>query len=100
MTNNYIIIDGSYFVFYRFYAVLSWWMKKTDSVKTNLIDQEKFVNTFKKTFVKKLKEISKKLSIDSPTIIVCKDCKRENIWRNDEIWGCIGDKRYKRDLMR
>ena len=29
-------------------------MKKTDPVKTNLIEQEKFVNTFKKTFINKL----------------------------------------------
>ena len=36
---NYIIIDGSYFVFYRFHAVLSWWMKKTDPVTVNLIQE-------------------------------------------------------------
>ena len=22
---NYILIDGSYFVFYRYYALLNWW---------------------------------------------------------------------------
>lgn len=98
MTNNYIIIDGSYFVFYRFYAVLSWWMKKTDPVKTNLIDQEKFVNTFKKTFVDKLKQISKKLSIDSPTIIVCKDCKREDIWRNNLIKNYKGTRKENNEI--
>ena len=25
MSSNLIIIDGSYFVFFRYYAVISWW---------------------------------------------------------------------------
>ena len=79
MISNYLIIDGSYYIFYRFHATLAWWMKKTNSVKTDLINQPEFVNSFKRNFIPKLKSISKNLSIDSPTIIVCKDCKRENI---------------------
>ena len=25
MSNNYILIDGSYFIFYRYYALNIWW---------------------------------------------------------------------------
>ena len=35
---NQAVADGSYYVFYRFYAVLNWWKKKTDVNMTNLIN--------------------------------------------------------------
>ena len=68
-------------------------MKKTNPVKTDLINQPEFVNSFKKNFIPKLKSIPKKLSIDCPTIIVCKDCKRENIWRNNLIKNYKGGRK-------
>jgi 5'-3' exonuclease len=46
---------------------------------------EKFVEKFKKTFVDNIQKIPKGLKLDktvNPIIIVGKDCKRENIWRN------------------
>lgn len=96
--NNYLIIDGSYYIFYRFHAVLSWWNKKTDSVKSDLINQPNFVETFKKTFISKLKDISKKLSIDSPTVIICKDCKRKDIWRMDLIKNYKGTRKENGEI--
>ena len=79
---NYIIIDGSYFLFYRYYAILNWFKHaKKDVELTNPIENEDFVKTFKKTFIEKIKGLSKKLKIDNPTIIVAKDCHRRNIWR-------------------
>ncbi len=98
MISNYLIIDGSYYIFYRFHATLSWWMKKTNPVKTNLINQPEFVNSFKRTFIPKLKSIPQKLSIDCPTIIVCKDCKRENIWRNDLIKNYKGTRKENNEI--
>ena len=95
---NYLLIDGSYYIFYRFHAVLSWWMKKTDPIIEDLINQETFVKTFKKTFFSKLIDIPKKLSIDSPTIIICKDCKRENIWRNDLIQNYKGTRKENNEI--
>lgn len=79
---NYIIIDGSYFLFYRYYAILNWFKHaKKDVELTNPIENEDFVKTFKKTFIDKIKGLSKKLKIDNPTIIVAKDCHRRDIWR-------------------
>ena len=93
MISNYLIIDGSYYIFYRFHATLAWWMKKTNPVKTDLINQPEFVNSFKKNFIPKLKAIPKNLSIDCPTIVVCKDCKREDIWRNNLIKNYKGGRK-------
>ncbi len=81
MTQNFILIDGSYFVFFRYYALLNWYkLAKKDTVE-NPIENKEFVEKFKKTFVSKLQEIKKKLKIENPVIIVGKDCPRNTIWR-------------------
>ena len=52
--------------------------------KANLedpINNKDFVTKFKTTFVSKIKEISKKLKIENPIILVGKDCPRQTIWR-------------------
>lgn len=86
MTNKtFIIIDGSYFCFYRYHALLLWWRNaypdELDVLK-NPYENQKFVDKFRKTFVENVEKIPKKLNIKNPYIIVGKDCKRENIWRN------------------
>lgn len=85
---TYIFIDGSYFCFYRYYALLTWWKKSFPDDIDVLEDPYKneiFVNKFKKTFVEHIQKIPTKLNIDKniePIIIAAKDCKREKIWRN------------------
>ena len=80
--SNYILIDGSYFVFYRYYALMQWWKNaKPDDDLGNPIENELFVTKFKETFIKKIKELPKKLKIKDPIIYVGKDCPREKIWR-------------------
>ena len=86
MTLNFILIDGSYMCFYRYYSIINWWNHTFKKNNENIpieepIDNEIFVEKFKKTFIDKIKLISKRLNIDNPIIIVGKDCKRENIWR-------------------
>ena len=85
MTQNFILIDGSYFIFYRFFALLNWFKL---AKKEQILDKEnppiknlEFVDKFKKTFDSKMKEIQKKLKIDNPIVIVGRDCPRETIWR-------------------
>jgi len=81
MTQNFILIDGSYFIFFRYYALLNWYkLAKKDTIETP-IENKEFVKKFKKTFVSKIQEIQKKLKIDNPIILVGKDCPRKTIWR-------------------
>jgi 5'-3' exonuclease len=86
MTQNIIFIDGSYFCFYRFYALNNWWKNAyPDESLDEPINNEKFVDKFKKTFIEVLQKIPKNLNIDKsiePILFVGKDCTRENIWRN------------------
>ena len=84
---KYIIVDISYFIFYRYYAILNWWKKaRADIPLDNPIDNEEFVAAFKRTFISKLKEIPKNLYIekDEPFIMIAaRDCPRRKIWRHE-----------------
>jgi len=88
---TFIFIDGSYFCFYRYYSLLNWWKNtypEEIDVLQNPYQNEKFVDKFKKIFIDNIQKIPKNLKLDktitsdSPIIIVGKDCKRANIWRN------------------
>jgi 5'-3' exonuclease len=83
---RYIFVDGSYFIFYRFYALHVWWRNaRPDIPLDNPIENEEFVEKFRKTFVDKLQEIKKKLKLKDAEMIVAKDCHRKDIWRHDFI---------------
>ena len=46
-----IIIDGSYYCFYRYYAILNWF-KCTKKVIYQSMENTEFVEKFKTTFIK------------------------------------------------
>lgn len=86
--NNYIFIDGSYFCFYRYYSLMTWWRNAYPETSLDSpIDNPEFVNKFRSTFISSVQQIAKKLKIVNrtnkvtPTIYVGKDCPRLNIWR-------------------
>jgi 5'-3' exonuclease len=85
MNPTFIFVDGSYFCFYRYYALLQWWKNAyPDEIMIDPYQNQVFVDKFKKTFIENLKQIPKKLKLDkdiNPIMIAAKDCKRENIWR-------------------
>ena len=100
---TFIFVDGSYYCFYRYYSLLNWWKNAfPEEPLENPMENPIFVEKFKKTFVENLQQIPKKLNLcksksrgksktsvittsNESTIkmIIGKDCKRENIWRND-----------------
>ena len=82
-----IFIDGSYFCFYRYYSLINWW-KNTypleEEVLKNPYENKIFLEKFKSSFINAVNEITNKLQLEKTekiTLIVGKDCKRENIWR-------------------
>ena len=82
-----LFIDGSYFCFHRYHSLTTWW--KNANADTPLYNSDlnqlepEFVEKFKKTFIQTVASIPKKLGLKDPTVIVGKDCKREDIWRNE-----------------
>jgi 5'-3' exonuclease len=87
MNPTFIFVDGSYYNFYRYYALCTWWRNAyPDEDLEDPYQNEKFVEKFKKTHIENLKQIPKKLGISkniNPILIIGKDCKREYIWRNE-----------------
>ena len=82
MSKTFVFIDGSYFIFYRYYALVQWWkLSHKDEVFTDPINNPEFVEKFKTTFVSKVKEISKKLKLENVIMFVGKDCPSDEIWR-------------------
>jgi len=88
-----ILVDGSYYVFYRFYAVWSWWKRShPEEPLTDPITSEAFVSTFKNTFPKHIKNFIKTfhLSASGYKLIVAKDCPQKDIWRQTLMDGYKG----------
>lgn len=88
MNPTFIFVDGSYYCFYRYFALQQWWRNAyPEEPLDDPFQNEKFVEKFKKTFVENLEQMPKRLKIHKdpikPILIVGKDCKREHIWRND-----------------
>ena len=88
MNPTFIFVDGSYYCFYRYFALQQWWKNAyPEEPLDDPFQNKKFVDKFRKTFVENLQQIPKKLKIHKepvkPIMIVGKDCKREHIWRND-----------------
>jgi 5'-3' exonuclease len=90
---NFVLIDGSYFIFYRFYALINWWKlsKQEDDIEF-IVKNKEFIDKFIKTFSDKLNEINKKLNIKHSIKIVGKDCRRKDIWRNKFIENYKGNR--------
>jgi 5'-3' exonuclease len=83
----FIFIDGSYFCFYRFFALQTWWKNAhPDTPLEKPHENVDFVAKFRSTFVDNVKGIVKKvkrgLPKDTPFIMyAAKDCPRKQIWR-------------------
>lgn len=81
---NFVLIDGSYFVFYRYYALNVWWKnaKAGEKPDTSCNDDPDFIEKFKKTFEFRISEIDERLGLKNSIKFVARDCKRSDIWRN------------------
>jgi 5'-3' exonuclease len=100
---NYIFIDGSYFVFHRYFSLSRWWKlshPEENNDNINFTDNPDFIDKFKKTFIDSLNTLEKKLKIKSKevTIIVGKDCHRENIWRKQYYKQYKGTRQKNDDI--
>lgn len=84
---NVVFIDTSYFIFYRFHALINWFKlihKDKNIEDLNISNNNEFIEKFKELVVEKIKEIPKKLDIYNEPFTICfgKDCPRNKIWRN------------------
>lgn len=82
-TMAYLLVDVSYYNFYRFYATTQWYKNANSDEEIepgydwseNVVFMEKFTKMFKEH----LKKYIKKFKIDKTYLL--RDCKRNSIWR-------------------
>lgn len=82
---EFILIDGSYFIYHRYYSLKNWWNKARRPNESEIpYENERFIEKYNTTFGKKIKEITKKYSkTKSPIVLAAKDCSSRNIWRRE-----------------
>ena len=97
---NYILIDASYFIFYRVFSLHIWWKNVYPDIELiNPYENEEFVEKFKSTFKSKMYEIKKKLKIKDTKIIVGIDCPRNKIWRMELHPSYKGRRNEKKNIQ-
>ena len=83
----YVLVDGSYYCFYRFFALQVWWRNARKDIELGVpIANEEFVDKYRKTFISKLgdvrKYVAKQYGKDTPVQMwAAKDCPSNSIWR-------------------
>lgn len=79
-----LLIDTSYYVFYRYFATYNWYRRQKEDIKTETIMKDTtFVDKYTKMFEKTLLELYKKYDItERRNVIFVRDCARDNIWRH------------------
>ena len=83
---NFILIDGSYYIFYRYHALRVWLgLAKKEEETNDYCNNPRFVEKFRETFTNKMEELNNKLKLDKSIMFVGKDCPRKEIWRNKYI---------------
>lgn len=77
-----ILVDTSYFIFYRYYSSLKWYQFRNKEIDyTTIHDDDTFITAFQKHVQQDLDKLCKKWKTSQ--VIFCCDCSRENIWRNE-----------------
>lgn len=79
-----LLIDTSYYIFYRYYATYNWYRRQHDAVEVSqLMSESKFLDKYKTMFEKTLLNLCKLYKItDFRNIVFATDCMREQIWRH------------------
>jgi 5'-3' exonuclease len=87
---HFLILDASYFVFFRYHAVRRWWQyARREGESARGLECERYIETFKTTFSKRLASLPKLIgheANDGPLVgIVARDCPSEQGWRR-AVW--------------
>ena len=95
---NYILLDGSYYCFYRYHALKQWWgLARKDNVLNE--HHEEFLEKYRDVFISKLLELPKYLKLKNYTFILGKDCPRKDIWRMELYPEYKGTRKTQNDEL-
>ena len=110
-----ILVDGSYFVFHRFFATLKWYkFKNPDIDGSSCMDTDEFRDAILKHTLSDITKLRKKWAIpkegkkriskedwETIPLWLATDCHRSEIWRSSIVDGYKGtrDMAYSRDTF-
>ncbi len=81
-----ILIDASYFIFHRYFSSIKWYKYKNKDIDyTKIHEDDVFITAFERHVMNDLKKLCKEWKTNLSQIIFCRDCYREDIWRNEFI---------------
>lgn len=75
-----LLIDLSYFVFFRYFALISYYKKSERE-----FEFEDFMSRFERLFQTNLFKLSKTLKFEHSQIVLVGDCARSKIWRMEHL---------------
>lgn len=82
--NNVILVDCSYYIFHRYFATYRWFSFQKINVEIeDIVDNNIFISAFYKHINNDIKKICKNWKTTIDNIVLCNDCMRSDIWRND-----------------
>ena len=104
---NYILIDTSYLIFYRYFALLQWWrVAHPEDDLGNPAENTEFKEKFIKQIVEAVENIKRSLKLHSNRrqnppvkVLLARDCPRKNIWRNEYFTQYKGTREKDDDFM-
>jgi 5'-3' exonuclease len=108
LKKTFILIDTSYWIFYRYFAIMQWWKHTNPDIELfeDPYDTPEFLEKFIKTFIESLEGFKKKQKLHKQrskpatpcTIIAARDCPRKEIWRN-KLYNSYKETRDKDDTF-
>lgn len=82
---NLLLVDTSYLIFYRFFALRIWYKKANSDLTIpndyDWLSDETFMEKYKKLFFECIFKICKKKNILHEDVYFCIDCKSDKNWR-------------------
>jgi len=92
-----LLIDTSYLVFYRCFALKIWMAKAFPDINVesgDLLEIPEFLNKYRKTFLTTIEKIMKKNNMSYRDIIFLRDCSCDNVWRKQVFPEYKGNRDY------
>ena len=100
-----LLIDLSYLIFYRYYAVLKWceYVSQDKVDAASLLSNHEFMEKYDKLFKSVLIDLSTQHGI-SKNLILVRDCARQDIWRFEHLSQYKGtrdenNQRFNKDIF-
>lgn len=103
-TSTVLFVDTSYFIFYRYYAILNWFrrsLKKDETLDVSgLLENKVFMDKYAKKFEETITGLIKQHKVeDGSNMVFVRDCCRDKIWRHNHTTGYKATREEKLDTF-